>query len=97
MPYAIGELAGALVPTFLVSRLLLWLTKNWHGGALRLLLVHIVTAAIACTISAFGHADGGPLNWASSDVYLLAQAVWLAVDFYRERGKRQSNTANLPE
>lgn len=40
-------LLGALVPTFLLSRLLLWITKRWNGGVPRLLLVHIICGALA--------------------------------------------------
>jgi hypothetical protein len=30
--YPIGFFLGALIPTFLVSRLLLWATRSWQGG-----------------------------------------------------------------
>ena len=82
----VAELLGALVPTFLISRLFLWLTKRWSGIG-RLVVVHLVSGAVACTLSALGHADGGALNWTYSYVYLGAQLVWFVVDVFRDRRK----------
>ncbi|MBA1143189.1 hypothetical protein [Mesorhizobium neociceri] len=80
-----AALFGALVPTFLVSRLLLWITKRWNGGLLRLLLVHVISGGLSCTASAYGHSDTGAPNWSYSTVYIVAQLIWLIVDFVRAR------------
>lgn len=82
----VAMILGALVPTFLVSRLLLWLSKRWSGIG-RLVLVHLVSAAAACVISALGHADGGSLDWSYSALYIIAQLIWFVVDLFRERRK----------
>ena len=75
---------GALVPTFLLSRLFLWLSKRWDNMG-RLILVHAISAGIACVLSAFGHADGGALDWSHSAIYFIAQLLWFGVDLFRRR------------
>jgi len=83
-----GELAvliGALVPTFLMSRLFLWLTKRWSWTG-RLLSVHLVSGVLACILSALGNA-GGSMNWGSSFIYVGAQLVWFGVDVFRYHSK----------
>lgn len=84
--YLIGSLFGALIATFLLSRLFLWLTRRW-GGAARLILVHIASAGLACVLAAFGNADGGVLDWSAGAIYLPAQLVWLVVDLFAARGR----------
>lgn len=78
-------LLGALVPTFLLSRLLLWITKRWNGGVPRLLLVHVICGALAVVASAYGYPDSGAPDWSRSLVYIVAQLIWLVVDLVRGR------------
>ena len=54
---------------------------GWRGGRGRLLLVHANSAFIYCTAVAVGNADGGPLNWGFSGIYVLSQVLWTAADF----------------
>ncbi|MEZ2329968.1 hypothetical protein AB6802_09605 [Mesorhizobium sp. RCC_202] len=86
-------LLGALVPTFLLSRLLLWITKRRNGGVARLLLVHVICAALAVVAAAYGYSHTGAPDWSHSPVYVVAQLVWLIVDFVRGR-RRQSQPAS---
>lgn len=65
-------LLGALVPTFLLSRLLLWITKRWNGGVPRLLLVHIVCGALAVAAAAYGYSVDGAPDWSRSPLYVVA-------------------------
>ncbi|WP_181182220.1 hypothetical protein [Mesorhizobium sp. B3-1-3] len=85
-------LLGALVPTFLLSRLLLWITKRWNSGVPRLLLVHIICGALAVVASANGYSEAGTPDWSRSPLYIVAQLIWLIVDFVRCR--RQSQIAS---
>ena len=78
---------AALVPTFLISRLLLWLTKAWRGGYARYAVVNLLSGLIAVVLAAAGFANGGPLRWDAGLIYLAAQAVWLAVDLFAHRGR----------
>jgi|GEM_PF-998254 len=86
-------LLGALVPTFLLSRLLLWITKRWNGGVARLLLVHVICGALAVLAAAYGYSHTGAPDWSRSLVYIVAQLIWLIIDFVRGR-RRQSQPAS---
>ncbi|TPK96410.1 hypothetical protein FJ934_09710 [Mesorhizobium sp. B2-4-12] len=86
-------LLGALVPTFLLSRLLLWITKRWNGGVARLLLVHVICGALAIIAAAYGYSNTGAPDWSRGPVYIVAQLIWLVVDFVRDR-RRQSQPAS---
>lgn len=86
-------LLGALVPTFLLSRLLLWITKRWNSGVPRLLLVHIFCGVLAVVAAAYGYSSTGAPDWSRSPLYIVAQLIWLVVDFFRIR-RRQSQPAS---
>lgn len=84
MPVLIGQFAGALIPTLLVSRLLLWVTRKWNGGVSRYLAAHLVSLLIASLLGGMGRADGGafaPIEAAA--IYIGPQVVWLLVDLIR--------------
>jgi murein DD-endopeptidase MepM/ murein hydrolase activator NlpD len=84
MPVLLGQFVGALVPTFLLSRLLLWLTKRWDGGRGRYFTIHFGSLLIAALIGGMGRADGGafaPIE--AAGVYAIPQVIWLIVDLVR--------------
>lgn len=84
-----AQLIGALLPTLLISRLILWLGKRMRGGAYPdLIIAHAISLAICFVISAFGAADGGPPKWMAGFAYLLPQLFWLIFDLVRKtKGK----------
>ncbi|WP_421917385.1 hypothetical protein [Mesorhizobium sp.] len=82
-------LLGALVPTFLLSRLLFWASRRWNGGVLRLVLLHLISGVLACIASAYGNADAGAPDWSSIAPYIGAQLIWFVVDIVR--GRRQQS------
>ena len=80
----IGFFVGALVPTFLISRLGLWLTRQWPGGVTRLVTVHCVSLLLTAFVGGIGMADGGAFAGAEAAMgYALPQAIWLIVDLVR--------------
>jgi hypothetical protein len=85
-------LIGALLPTFLLSRLLLWLTRGWSsGGIQRLLTCHAGSLLIAAFIGGMGMADGGAFaGIEAATLYAIPQAFWLAIDFWRLRRDGES-------
>lgn len=85
MERLIGQLFGAFIITFLLSRLILWLSKNWHGGFGRLVAAHGLSLLICWVAYAFGSADGGPLNWSGGVLYAVPQIIWLIVDVLRKK------------
>lgn len=95
MPQLLGQILGALIATFLVSRLTLWLLRKWDGGLARIALAHGTALAFCWVAYAFGSADGGPLNWSGGAIYTLPQIFWLVVDMLRGRGKAQEAPGDL--
>lgn len=81
------QLLAALVPTFLISRLMLWLLKRWNGRYLRYIATHAISGALAVVLAAYGFADGGSPDWDAGLVYLMAQTFWLGVDLLAFRGR----------
>jgi len=91
--FQLGQIVGGLVPTFLVSRLLLWLMRSWQGGVQRIALAHAVSLLLAALIGGMGMADGGsfaPLEAALA--YSVPQGVWCLFDFVRH-----ARTTNRPK
>lgn len=82
----LGAVVGGLIPTLLISRLGLWLTRQWNGGAQRLLAVHGVSLLLVSFVAGIGMADGGAFAGLNAlSVYALPQAVWLVVDLIRRQ------------
>lgn len=79
------ELLGALVPTFLVSRITLWLCRRAFllTGLPAIFVAHGLSAAVCVTLGAAGAADGGPMAWEAGLLYLVPQAAWLLFDCAR--------------
>ena len=95
-----GEIAffvGALVPTLLVSRLLLVATRGWkRGGVVRLFCCNAGSLLIASALAGIGMADGGAFAGTEALItYAPAQAVWLIVDLVRT--KRRPRQEGLPD
>lgn len=85
----IAFFVGALVPTFLISRLGLWLTRQWNGGSTRLLFIHGMTLLAIAFVGGMGMADGGAFAGARALLsYAPAQALWLIVDLVRAANRR---------
>jgi len=84
---------GALFLTWLVSRGLLALTKNWIGGLLRLASVHAASLALVSLVGGMGMADGGPFVAKQAlSTYFLPQIVWLAIDSWRLQKRERRET-----
>src|SRR5262245_43160788 len=92
-----GQLVGALLATLVVSRLILMCIPRTMSPAVRVGLANGLSVALAVTLSAFGHADGGSLNWGYSGLYVVAQLVWLFVDVIRQDVSQFRATARTSE
>jgi hypothetical protein len=80
----LGVFVGALIPTFLISRLALWLLRTWDGGTSRLIAVHAASLLLISFIAGIGMADYGAFAGVRAiTTYSLPQAVWLIVDLVR--------------
>lgn len=81
--YWIGLFLGALVVTFLITRLFLWISRNWGGEPMRIVYVHAASLLLIFVVAGFGMADGGPFRTGAFLYYLFPQGLWLAFDLFR--------------
>lgn len=85
-----GTFVGALLPTFLVSRLTLWCLSPWKGGPARVLTAHVTSLVLIALIAGVGMANGGafePMRVAS--MYAFPQMIWLIIDQARHSYSEQ--------
>jgi|ERR1019366_604752 hypothetical protein len=89
-----ATLLGALAPTFLLSRLFLWLLKRWSGGVLRIAAANALSFAACWILAGFGFGLSSGALWSASAgwLYVAPQLVWLAVDFIRYWRRPTSNS-----
>jgi hypothetical protein len=78
----------ALAGSALITAILYGLCWRWHPSYTKAITVSVIAALLAVFLSAFGAADGGPLNFRAAPLFLAAQAVILAFDLIRIRRKR---------
>lgn len=84
----IAFLIGALVPTLLLSRLVLLFLRKWEGGAQRLVFAHVVSLLGCTLLGGMGMADGGAFAPVQAfGAYVLPQLLWLLLDVWRLRRK----------
>jgi hypothetical protein len=74
-------LVNVLLPTFLSSRLFLWLSRKRAPGVPRLLGVHLAALALCCLLEGLGNEYGvpSPFQKAFGD-YLIPQIAWFVFD-----------------
>jgi hypothetical protein len=85
--YAIGLWLGALLSAFVTSRILLWLVRNWCAGSIWLVLANVGSFILIVAISIFVR---GQFEWAAVGTHIVAQAIWLCIDLWRDRTTRMS-------
>lgn len=88
MAYLLGSLAGALVITYLLSALSVWLFRKMGDTPARLFAAFGLAFAVMFVLSGFGSADGGPFNpWKNLPYYSLGFALWFAVQWFGMKGR----------
>jgi hypothetical protein len=89
MTALLADFVITLLPTFVVSRLLLWLTKTWSGSVVRLIVVHLASLVLCASLALFLEAggwlavegvSGQPL--AALALFTPGQLAWLLVDAF---------------
>ena len=75
---------GALVPTFLIGRLLLWALGKIGSNKIPLAIAANVSALLVAVLILFA-GDNIRMLW----IYVAAQAVWLALDLFRALRSRE--------
>lgn len=92
-----GFVAAAFVPTFLVSRVIFRLTKQWEGSQARLVATNaasgVICVAIFVTAAEF-FAGHEPYPWGIPvAAYIGAQLVWLVLDILTDRSRDRATTS----
>jgi hypothetical protein len=86
-----AQLLGALIPTFLISRLFLWLSKKRPEAVPRLLVVHLASFAVCFVLAGLGYANDGQFAWQMAlGGYLIPQMIWLIFDLAMLAKKRKT-------
>lgn len=86
----LGFLAGGLLATLLVSRLIFLAMRSWDGGYPKAILGNLFSWITASLIAGIGMADGGPFAGSKAAIlYGIPQLVWLVVDLLREFFRRR--------
>ena len=99
MVVLVATIIGALIPTFLVSRLLLWVFKRLSERIYHIPLSHILSLIICVLAWGFGTGEGGfaprvanmlgPGIIIGLFVYTPGQVLWTIFDFWRIRKKQR--------
>jgi hypothetical protein len=96
--YYVGAIFGGLIPTFLISRLLLWLFRSWSGGVRRIVVIHTISLLLASLIAGIGMADSGPFApFKALTIFSLPQAAWVIFDLFRMNSAAKVKTGEAPK
>jgi heme A synthase len=75
---------GALLPTFILSRIVFWILFKRDGGLRKLVFVHVVCLLLAALLAGMGMANGGAfVPLIALELYALPQGVWFGIDYFR--------------
>jgi hypothetical protein len=72
----------SVTPTFLVSRLLLWITGRWSNSLVRLIAVHVVSLVL-CVAAASLVVIGSVKPMNAFTLFATGELAWLLVDLFR--------------
>jgi hypothetical protein len=74
--FMVGGFIGAFIPTFLLSRLLLWLLKKWDGGTRKIILVHAVSLTACILFAIWDTFYIGGLRWSRWSEQIFRLDKW---------------------
>lgn len=88
---AIGTFLGALIATFLLSRLFLWLLRSRVAGFTRLAVAHVLSLVVVFVAAGFGYADEAGFKADAIVPYLIPETIWLVFDLWRLTRRRPTS------
>jgi hypothetical protein len=92
----IGGFIGALLITYLLSRLFLWFLKSWDGGTRRTILVHVISLILCGFLGGLGFANNGAFAGVHAlEIYAVPQLIWLVTDLVRAKLRRRDAGQSL--
>jgi hypothetical protein len=89
-----GFFIGAVIATFLLSRLVLWLGRKWIASPSEIVAAHAISLAVIFVGAGFGAADGGPFRTDAVLTYLIPWSGWLIFDLVRRDTRLRRDEAN---
>jgi hypothetical protein len=86
-----ADVVLSLLPTFVCSRALLWLTRAWSESVMRLLAVHLTSLGLCVLATGLLTVEAMPGRWTAGLALVVpGQLLWLVVDaFWLVRRRRQ--------
>ncbi|QIG47543.1 DUF4339 domain-containing protein [Nordella sp. HKS 07] len=90
---------GAVLGIILLSRLAIWGLGAWKAQSIaRLVVAHLLTYIVAAVGSAYGHADGGPVQWEwGFRAYALPSLLVMAFDIFGLLRAKRGDRAPIPQ
>jgi hypothetical protein len=87
----IGFFVGALIPTFLIGRLLLWVLARFISSNVGRVLVANTASLIICGL-VYGALEQSAFLVRGLLAYAVAQSIWLVADLVRfHRGNKKNS------
>jgi len=80
----VSDFIVSIVPTFVVSRVLLWITAQWFISLVRLVAVHATSLAVCVASGAFafeGIYSSPPVG--AFALFAPGQLAWFLIDLFR--------------
>lgn len=82
------RLIGALLATFILSRLTLFGARSVATGAVRVVLAHAISFGLLAVFVGLLKAYWVPFLWDAGLIYLVPQLVWMGYDLIRLPARR---------
>jgi hypothetical protein len=80
---------GALIAAFLIGRIFMWLLRGMGDRPLRPALSYSAGGTLVVVVYGFANADAGGWNPTKAGIiFLIAAAVWLIVEIFRQHARR---------
>ena len=80
----VSDFIISILPTFVVSRVLLWITAQWSNSLMRLAAVHATSLAVCVAAGAFafqGINSSPPVG--AIALFAPGQLAWFLIDLFR--------------
>ncbi len=81
----LGQLFGAFVIIYLLSKQALVFFSKWYDGIQLLAAAHGGTLALAWFVAAIGASDKGVPDWSIGAIFLLPSLIWFLVALSQEQ------------
>lgn len=92
----LGQLFGAFIIIYLLSKQALIFFSKWYEGTQLLAVAHGGTLALAWFVAAIGASDKGVPDWAIGAIFLLPSLIWFLVALSQEQKEPADVNTDFP-